>query len=205
MRDVSDDYFLEIEAHFARRRGTPFVVNAKDWALMQSWAAEGVPLAIVIEAIDSVFDKNETQARKKTVNGLQYCRHAIKELWHDRKQLHIGSHDESPEENPEPLLESLATLLEASPVPLIAQTATQIRALTSEKTVPRIEERLIEIETELIARLLETEEAAAIRAEVARAIAAIPMDEKTRARTEEATLRRFVRERFAMPRLTLFF
>jgi hypothetical protein len=30
------------------------------------------------------------------------------------------------------------------------------------------------------------------------------LDEKTRARTEEANLRRFIRERFDLPRLTLF-
>lgn len=205
MRRVSDEYFLEIESHFARRRGTPFVLSAKDWALMQSWAADGVPLPVVIEAIDSVFDKNETQARKRTINGLQYCRHAIKELWHERKGLQIGAHEDSPEENPEPLLEALAVALEASSAPFVSETATQIRALMIEKTVPRIEERLIELESELIARLLETGEAESIRADVARAVAGIPMDEKTRARTEEATLRRFVRERFAMPRLTLFF
>ena len=28
------EYFTDIEAHFAQRRGTPFVLSAKDWALM---------------------------------------------------------------------------------------------------------------------------------------------------------------------------
>jgi hypothetical protein len=53
---VLPEYFTEIESHFAFRRGTPFVLNAKDWSLMKGWAEEGIPLAVVIEAIDAVFD-----------------------------------------------------------------------------------------------------------------------------------------------------
>ncbi|HEX6177152.1 MAG TPA: hypothetical protein VF057_02240, partial [Thermoanaerobaculia bacterium] len=44
-----------------------------------------------------------------------------------------------------------------------------------------------------------------IRDEVAKAIGdPAKLDEKTRARTEEANLRRIVRARFGLPRLTLF-
>ena len=71
------DYFLEIEAHFALRRNTPFILSAKDWALMQKWRAEGIPLPVVIEAIDSVFEKNETSGRRKVISSLSYCRHAV--------------------------------------------------------------------------------------------------------------------------------
>jgi hypothetical protein len=191
LRAVSDDYFLEIEAHFARRRGTVFVLSAKDWALMQSWGAEGIPLPIVLEAIDSVFEKNKGE---KTINGLHYLRHAVKELWKERKQLQVGADGQSPEENPAPLLEALAARLEG----VDSEIAARVRALTG--SVPAIEEQLIELERELVARLIDAE----VRAEVARLIGSTPMDEKIRARTEEAMLRRVVRERFGFPRLTLF-
>jgi hypothetical protein len=189
LRAVSAEYFLEIEAHFARRRGTPFVVNAKDWALMQAWAADGIPLPIVIEAIDSVFDRHEGH---KTVNGLSFCKHAVRDLWKERRNLQVGAHEESPEADPGPLLEALAAAIPFEDV------AATIRGLKG--SVPAIEERLIEIESELVARLATDE----IRAEVANALASVPMDEKSRARTEEALLRRFVREHHALPRLTLF-
>lgn len=171
------------------RRGTPFVLSAKDWALMKEWHEGGIPLPIVIEAIDSVFDKQESKSRK--VNGLRYCRHAVKELWESRRDLQIGGAEAAPEENVEPLLDALA---EAVP----AEFAPRIRELVKEKSVPRIEERLIELEEELLSSLA-TEE---LREE-ARALA-VGADEKMRARTEEATLRRLVRERFDLPRLTLF-
>src|SRR6185436_7296332 len=121
LRCVSADYFLEIEAHFASRRGTPFILNAKDWALMQAWAAEGIPLPIVIEAIDSVFEKSEG---KKTINSLHYLRHAVRDLWKERQSLQVGAHEDSPEADPTPLLEALAAAIPFEDV------ATQIRGLT---------------------------------------------------------------------------
>ena len=186
---MSAEYFTDIEGHFAMRRGTPFVLSAKDWALMQEWKAAGIPLPVVIEAIDAVFDKQETKGRK--INGLRYVRHAVKELWDERKELQIGAAEAAPEEDPQPLLDALA---EAVP----AQFAPRIRELIAEKSVPRIEEKLIELEEELLSSLA-TEE---LR-EKARSLAA-GADEKTRARTEEATLRRLVREQHGLPRLTLF-
>lgn len=197
---MSDDYFLEIEAHFASRRGTPFLMSAKDWALMQEWASEGVPLAIVIEAIDSVFDK--AAERKKVVNGLRYCRHAVKELWSERRDLQIGADAEAPEESALPRLDALAEALESSPEPAVAGFAVRVRGLATEKSVPRIEERLIELEDELIDTLLARPEASTLRGEAAALSAGA--NEKTRERTEQANLRRLVRDRFDLPRLTLF-
>lgn len=185
---VSADYFLEIESHFVNRRGTPFIFNAKDWALMQEWAGDGIPLPVIIEAIDAVFDK--ASERGKVVNGLRYCRHAVKELWKARRELQVGADSTTPEADPQPLLETLAAALESTEARSFAP---RVRDLGSEKSVPRIEERLIDLEHELAAALA-TEE---IRAEAARAA-------EGNVRAEEAHVRRLVRERFGLPRLTLF-
>ena len=198
---AASDYFLEIESHFAMRRGTPFILSAKDWTLMKSWFDEGVPLAIVIEAIDSVFEKNEASGRRKVISSLSYCKHAVKELWRDRKDLYAGSSEAAPEENVAGLIEALASDVD----PVSAETAVEIRALVAEKSVPRIEERLIEIERDLFARLLASlpdDERHAIEQSPGSMIADI--DEKTRQRTLEANLRRRMREKFGLPRLTLF-
>src|SRR5947209_1509624 len=144
----ADQYYREIETHFAMRRGTPFILNAKDWALMKSWYDEGVPLPVVIEAIDTVFEKNETSGRRKVISSLSYCRHAVKELWSERKEMLVGANEASPEAAPGPLLDALAAQLET--VPAAAPFAPRVRALASEKSVPRIEERLIELERELL-------------------------------------------------------
>ena len=199
---TAQPYFEEIEGHFAARRGTPFILSAKDWALMKSWHDEGVPLPVVIEAIDSVFEKNETSGRQKKINSLSYCRHAVKELWKERKEMLVGAAGETPEAAPGPLLDALAVQLEG--VPAVAAFAPRVRALAAEKSVPRIEEKLMELERELLDAVIAAEDVAAIRAEIAASLAGAKLDEKTRARTEEANLRRLVRERFGLPRLTLF-
>ena len=192
---VPDDYFLEIESHFALRRGTPFILSAKDWALMKKWAEDGIPLPVVIEAIDTVFEK--AAERKKIVNSLSYCRHAVKELWEERKELQIGASATVPEEGS---ADTLARLADAV-APVSASIAEEIRGLAKEQSARAIEDRLIELERRLIAEIPELD---AMRAEVAEALAGTKLDEKTRARTEEAMLMRIVREKFALPRLSLF-
>jgi len=197
---VSDDYFPEIESHFAARRGTPFILSAKDWALMRKWRDEGVPLPVVIEAIDSVFEKNETSGRRKTISSLSYCRHAVKELWTDRREMFVGGSETTPESNPAALLDALAAQLETT---VAAAFAPRVRELAREQSVRRIEEQLVELEREMIDSIVAANDISAIRDEIA-AVLTTQMDEKTRARTEEANLRRLVRDRFGLPRLTLF-
>jgi hypothetical protein len=202
---LPETYFQEIEAYFALRRGTPFILNAKDWALMKKWYDDGVPLPVVIEAIDTVFEKNEASGRKKVISSLSYCRHSIKELWQDRQNLYVGEGGVSPEAGPEALLDALALQLESSEV--AASFAARVRALASEKSVPKIEERLIDLERELVDAFIAADPSAidAIRADIAVALGdTSKLDAKTRTRTEEANLRRLVREKFGLPRLTLF-
>jgi len=189
---TADEYFLEIEAHFAHRRGTPFILSAKDWALMRKWADENIPLPVVIEAIDSVFEKNETSGRRKVISSLSYCRHAVKELWDARRDLYVGGSEVTPEASPEARLEELAARLREP-------FASRVRDLARERSVPRIEQALMDIEREMIEALVTDE----IRAELA-SLDTSKLDAKIRARTEEANLRRLVRERFDLPRLTLF-
>ena len=204
--DPASDYFLEIEAHFAAKRGTPFILSAKDWALMKKWREDGVPLPVVIEAIDSVFEKNETSGRRKVISSLSYCRHAVKELWQERKDLQAGEGEMTPEEQPAAILQRLVEDLGAATAAreVIDDVIGQIRSLKTERSVPSIEERLMEIERVMIERVLASGDESAIRQEVAKAIGGSPLDEKTRQRTEEANLRRIVRERYGLPRLTLF-
>jgi hypothetical protein len=201
----SDDYFLEIEAHFAMRRGTPFILSAKDWTLMQRWRAESIPLPVVIEAIDSVFEKNETSGRRKVISSLSYCKHAVKEMWDARRDLYAGGSEVAPEVDPQARLESLAQRIELSRAG--GGLASRVRALASERSVPRIEQRLMEIEREWINSMIASapREIERMRTEITASLGdTSKLDAKTRARTEEANLRRLIRERFDLPRLTLF-
>src|SRR6476469_2100017 len=192
---VEVDYYIEIEAHLAARRGTPFILNAKDWALMKKWFDDGIPLSVVIEAIDSVFEKNEASGRRKVISSLSYCRHAVKEIWQDRQDLYAGSGEGAPEENAGALLEALASDVEASTAPgnTGRDTAAEIRGLVREKSVPKIEEQLIAIERSMIDAILghlSAEERLGIEQPLGAIIADASLDDKTRQRTYEANLRR---------------
>lgn len=201
---MSTDYFTEIESHFAERRGTPFVLSAKDWHLMKRWHDEGIPLPIVIEAIDTVFERNEESGRKKTISSLSYCKHAVKELWDERKELAVGEEGTTPELAPGEVLDALAAELESSDEARLF--APRVRALKRVKSAPKIEARLMDLEHEMVESIVENLiDKDLLRAEVLRSLGDISkLDEKTRVRTEEANLRRAVRERFGLPRLTLF-
>lgn len=174
---------------------------------MKKWFDDGIPLSVVIEAIDSVFEKNESSGRRKVISSLSYCRHAVKETWQDRQDLYAGSGDSAPEENVSGLLEALAADVERSIAPgeITGAIATEIRALLREKSVPKIEEGLIEVERDLMERILVSvplDERDAIVKPITAIVA--DLDDKTRQRTYEANLRRAVREKFVLPRLTLF-
>lgn len=212
----SADYFLEVEAHFAARRGTPFIFSAKDWALLKSWRSDGIPLPVVLEAIDRCFDKRADSGRKGTISSLGYCRHAVKELWEERKDLAVGSESELPEHDPREKLVALASeVLQAADVSgsgavasLLRDAATRISSAGEARTVPLIEERLMEIESDLLTRVeeaFEPDERAALEREVEDLLAGYAaLKPETQKKTRDANLKRLLRRKVGVPRLSLF-
>ncbi|MEO8216312.1 MAG: hypothetical protein ABI718_04445 [Acidobacteriota bacterium] len=212
--EPGDDFFLEIESHFAFRRGTPFVLSAKDWALMKSWQDDGVPLPVVLEAIDQCFDKRQETSRRRTISSLSYCRHAVAELWDERRDLHIGGSETVPEESSAERLEALALDLEQSQPgsatlhARLGKAALAVRELTKGRSVPRMEQELIDIERELLQDLLvllPPTEGEQLQNEVGRILSGfVNLDETTIQKTREANLYRLLRKRLGIPRLSLF-
>src|SRR5207244_5216210 len=110
---------------------------------MKRWREDDIPLPVVIEAIDTVFEKNETSGRRKVISSLSYCRHAVKELWEERKDLYVGGGETTPESAVAETLEALAGQLETSA--LGAPFAPRVRELMRAGSVPRIEEQLLDL------------------------------------------------------------
>lgn len=214
-RSVSaGDYFLEVESHFALRRGTPFVFSAKDWALLKRWQSEDIPLAVVIEAIDACFDKSSQTGRRRTISSLTYCRHAVKDLWEERKDLLVGSEASLPELDPRGRLQVLAAELQSAGAgqssnlsEVLSRTASRI-LLMRPTSAPHIEETLMQLEQELIAEVLsalDDESRKAIDEELDRALSGYgDLGSDVLSATREANLRRLLRARLSIPRLTLF-
>ncbi len=210
-----DDYYLEIESHFSDRRGTPFIFSARDWALIREWKESGIPLSIVIEAIDSCFDKRAETARRRTISSLSYCRHAVKDLWAERRELQVGAEGSVPEQAPAAGLEALASAIEQSAREAsdtsvgdrLAKAAAAVGGMRG-KSVPEIENALIEIEEKLyedLDVLLPPETRQSIDEKLARSLSEAEFrDDATRERTRQANLRRILRRELALPRLSLF-
>lgn len=214
--DSSHDYFTEIEAHFAFRRGTPFVLSGKDWALIRSWHEEGIPLAIVLEAVDDAFDSRERSGRKSPISSLSYCRHAVVDLWEERRAQLVGGVGSVPEIDPSGRVTDLASSLraignqhEGKVRESLTRAADALSELASkERSAPATEQRLIEIESDMIESLLASvsdDLRASWTAKVDTALKGYEIaDDEALRKTRDANLRRVLRSELKIPRLSLF-
>lgn len=212
---ADDLYFLEIEAAFAGKRNTPFVFSAKDWALMKSWKDEGIPLAIVLEAMATAFEKQAASGRRKVISSLSYCRYAVKELWNERRDLHVGASGNVPEANPQEILTSLSERLsqiaEQCDGPmrdLLRSAAASVQTAASAGGVPQIEEALMTMEEKLLgdlAAVLPEAERSRIEEEINEQLSGFESSgADVLQKTRDANLKRLLRRRFSIPRLSLF-
>src|SRR5512134_2652809 len=92
MSETGEDreYFAAAEAAFVRRRGTPFLLSPKDFALLKEWRALGVPIEAVESGIDDAFTRREERGAVGRVNSLSYCRDAVLEAWERRAETARG-------------------------------------------------------------------------------------------------------------------
>src|SRR5215831_19606978 len=83
-------YFEAAEAAFIRRRGTPFLLSPRDFALLREWRALGIPIEAVEDGIDQAFARREERQAVGRVNSLSYCRDAVLEAWERRADAARG-------------------------------------------------------------------------------------------------------------------
>lgn len=86
------NYFSEIEETFIRRRGRNLLLSPLDWALIENLRERGVPLHIILRAIEMVFDGVDKQpARKRAVKSLFYCKEEIEAQYAEWLEMQIGA------------------------------------------------------------------------------------------------------------------
>ena len=71
------NFFTEIEETFIRRRGKHLWLGTIDWALMENWKAQGVPLHVVLRGVERAFDSYEAKPRRRSVKSLMYCQEEV--------------------------------------------------------------------------------------------------------------------------------
>lgn len=89
------NYFTEIEDAFVRRRGKHLFLSNLDWALMETWKSQGIPLHIVLRAVEKSFDSYESRPRKRSVKTLFYCQEEVEAQYAEWLESRVGSADNS--------------------------------------------------------------------------------------------------------------
>lgn len=85
------NYFSEIEETFIRRRGRNLLLSPLDWALIESWQERGIPLHIVVRAIETVFDGVDKKPKTgRAVKSLFYCKEEIEAQYGEWLEMQTG-------------------------------------------------------------------------------------------------------------------
>lgn len=95
------NYFTEIEDAFVRRRGKHLFLSPMDWALMETWKQQGIPLHIVLRGVEKSFDSYEARPRKRSVKTLLYCQEEVEAQYAEWVEAHVGSATSSDNHQPE--------------------------------------------------------------------------------------------------------
>jgi hypothetical protein len=90
------DYFSDIEDHFIRLRGKALFLDSLDWELIEQWKTAGVPLHVVISAIDEVFEKSRARANRRAIGTLRYCKPEVEARFAEWKESRVGAHESEP-------------------------------------------------------------------------------------------------------------
>jgi hypothetical protein len=200
-------YFQVIEEVFIRLRGAPLLLSPADWQLAQRWHSEGIPLRLVVEAIETVFATRQARGASGRVQGLRYCAPAVEKAWQERSELVASG--ERQEATPIDYAERLSWLAE------------ELRAtgFVSEQFIERvkqlvgspesIEAGLVDLDSELIekaSRTLDEASLKGIRASNKESLTKLQsrLPEEEAVRVHERLFKEAIRRNLDLPVLSLF-
>lgn len=207
-------FYRAVEDAFAALRGTVFVFNPKDFALLQGWWRSGVPLGAVMAGLGEVFARAR-QRGADLPSSLAYCRHAV--LRHARRlaAAHVGGEEAGLARPVGPALAALAKAVRTAGAAwgehdgvarILENLADAIEGLPAGAPPAALEATLEQLEgTALVAlaAALPRAEGEAMQREAEAGASETGISAEVRARCQRALLARAVRERLGLPRLEL--
>lgn len=204
-------YFLAVERHFLELRGAPMLLSPADWQIARGWRELGVPLPVVHRVLDRVFEQRRERGAKGRIQGLRYFDDAVRATWAEILELRgpVGPRAPAVHVHVTGRLEQLAARLPAT-VPERESWMGRVLALGEPGAeTARVEEALAVLDRELLAAArswLSAEELAAERREVERALDTLRgrLDAEGLDEVGRRLLERRLRDRFALPELSLF-
>ena len=111
------NYFTEIEDTFIRRRGKHLLLSPIDWAMIEGWRDRGIPMHVVIRAIENVFDGFDKNPGPRSIKGLLYCKEEVEAQFLEWSQSQAGksadgSNEGSIEFSPEKIVEHINSVID---------------------------------------------------------------------------------------------
>jgi hypothetical protein len=220
MSETEEDraFYAAGEAAFVARRGTPFLLSPKDFALLKEWRALGVPIEAVEAGIDEAFTRREERGATGRVNSLSYCRDAVLSAWERRSETAVGRGAGRAEVESVDVRSRLARLAEALDAVTRVHPDLTERIDSAERSLDRlaasgkipgeVETSLARLDRRLTNDLFdalsdERRSLLASRVDELLARVRVKMDRETEEKTRRALIRRTLREELALPRLTL--
>lgn len=205
-------YYRAVEDHFARLRGTVFVISPKDFALLRRWWREGVPLAAVLAGVAEVFERRRGRSADP-VSSLAYCRHAVSR--HAGRLAGAAGETPAAPVDVASLLEGLALAVrraaeswrEEPPIAAVLNDLLRaVESLPANADPAALDETLSRLELaalEDVALRLPGTVRAGLEKRVADDVGGLAVEETVRKRTERALRLRLVRELLGLPRVEL--
>jgi hypothetical protein len=218
MSETEEDrrYYQAAEAAFVRRRGTPFLLSPRDFALLKQWRALAVPIEAVEQGIDEAFSRREEREARGRVNSLSYCADAVLEAWERRAEMSVGRGGTpgAPPDVTRAIAGLEARLLEVARgrpdlgAPLEAAARSLQRLGKSGKSAEDVEASLARLDNRVAQALADAlpaseKESLARGVEASLARVSGAMEAGAAERTARALMRRALRDHLGLPRLTL--
>ncbi|HSF19984.1 MAG TPA: hypothetical protein VLK65_30995 [Vicinamibacteria bacterium] len=215
----AESYYASVESHFVARRGSPLFITPSEWDLVWRWEQSGIPLEIVKEAIDRVFERPQAlQKRRK----LGYCRQAVDAAFRRFREARVGEGTTSAEEAQVDYVSRLSgladRLMKAAETagsrdrPLadtVRTLACEVAATDAATSAVKLESKLAAIDARLLAALEITFEEAlrsSLRTEAERSLESYRdrMPEKVYRRALESAYHRRLRSQLGLGPLSIF-
>lgn len=78
-----------------RRRGKHLMLGVLDWSLMENWQQKEIPLKIVLNGINNVFDNVLASAKEPAkIKSLSFCKEEVETLFSEWRALQIGKNSD---------------------------------------------------------------------------------------------------------------
>jgi len=229
MEEGAREYFLRIEEHYQKRIGRPLILSPKDVEAITAWWEQSVPVEAAFRGLDAYLERLERDPRRRRRRiAVRYAENEVLDAAEDLRAARLGDRRGEGVEDRERVLRVLEDLVRSlreaargeevrasdAAASLVAARGEEVAALlepwrAGDLTPEEVEKRLADWDVEVLEALRGMgggKAAAELRrgAEARLSDMRGRMEERAWERTVDLLEEKLLRERYALPRLSLY-